>query len=134
MLPDIFQIMKPKSKECYRISTNHAMIKKISFFALVISTGVVGLVFLWPKNILNYLENPIFSPTTSPEESPVAGAGGCIATGCSGQICAEEEVITTCEFLPEYACYKTARCERQSDGQCGWTSTPELVRCLDQNR
>ncbi len=58
----------------------------------------------------------------------------CRATGCSGQICAEEEIMTTCEFLPEYACYKTAKCERQSDGQCGWTSSEKLVVCLRQTR
>ena len=56
---------------------------------------------------------------------------GCIVTGCSGQICSDEEVITTCEFLPEYSCYKTARCERQSDGQCCWTETAELKSCLN---
>jgi len=55
----------------------------------------------------------------------------CRATGCSGQICAEEEIMTTCEFLPEYTCYKTARCERQSDGQCDWKQTPELNSCLE---
>ena len=59
---------------------------------------------------------------------------GCIKTGCSGQICAEEEVITTCEFLPEYACYKNASCERQTDGSCGWTQTEELNACLQNAR
>lgn len=54
----------------------------------------------------------------------------CLVTGCSGQICAEEDMVTTCEFIPEYSCYKTARCERQSDGQCGWTATIELASCL----
>lgn len=55
----------------------------------------------------------------------------CIVTGCSGQVCADEDVITTCEFLPEYMCYRDARCERQSDGECGWTETPELLGCLE---
>jgi hypothetical protein len=54
----------------------------------------------------------------------------CIKTGCSGQVCADTEVITTCEWRPEYACYKRARCERQSDGKCGFTMTPELRACL----
>jgi hypothetical protein len=42
-------------------------------------------------------------------------------------------VISTCEWRDEYACYQTATCERQPDGQCGWTSTPELDACLAQN-
>ena len=57
-------------------------------------------------------------------------AGECRATGCSGQICSDEDVITTCEFKPEYACYMTAKCERQPEGRCGWTMTPELKSCL----
>lgn len=54
----------------------------------------------------------------------------CKPTGCSGQICSDEDVTTTCEFKEEYACYKNAKCERQSDGKCGWTPTEELVMCL----
>jgi eight-cysteine-cluster-containing protein len=57
----------------------------------------------------------------------------CFKTGCSGQVCADEEVITTCEYRPEYDCYKRAKCERQANGQCGFTDTPELRRCLRRN-
>ena len=56
----------------------------------------------------------------------------CIVTGCSGQICADRDVITTCEFLPEYACYKNTVCERQRDGECGWTETEELLSCIEE--
>src|SRR5258705_84504 len=54
----------------------------------------------------------------------------CIKTGCSGQICAEETVVSTCEWRQEYECYKKARCERQTDGNCGFSKTPELTACL----
>jgi hypothetical protein len=54
----------------------------------------------------------------------------CRRTGCSGQVCADQEVVTTCEWKPEYACYDTALCERQADGGCGFTPTPELTQCL----
>lgn len=53
----------------------------------------------------------------------------CRVTGCSGQICADDDRITTCEYRAEYACYPAARCERQTDGRCGWTETAELTRC-----
>jgi len=56
--------------------------------------------------------------------------GQCKPTGCSGQVCSDEDVVTTCEFKPEYACYQNAKCERQSDGKCGWTPSEELVACL----
>jgi eight-cysteine-cluster-containing protein len=58
----------------------------------------------------------------------------CYVGGCSGQICSDREgVISTCEWREEYACYQTATCERQFDGQCGWTPTPELDACLADN-
>lgn len=58
------------------------------------------------------------------------GAKPCMKTGCSGQVCSDKEVITTCEYRTEYECYKKATCERQANGDCGFTQTPELVACL----
>lgn len=61
-------------------------------------------------------------------------ANGCAVAGCSGQLCVSveeaESIVTTCEFRPEYACYREAHCGPQADGKCGWTETPELRRCL----
>lgn len=54
----------------------------------------------------------------------------CKRGGCSGQICAETSVISTCEWRPEYACYQAATCERQTNGTCGFTPTPALAACL----
>jgi hypothetical protein len=69
-------------------------------------------------------------PQPSPSQPPSAGA--CIKSGCSGIVCVEpgKEVVTTCEYKAEYACYKTASCERQPNGACGWTETAELTACL----
>ena len=69
--------------------------------------------------------------SSSPTPTPVA-AGACEKGGCSGTSCSEpgQQVMTTCEYKPEYACYQTASCERQSDSKCGWTQSPELVACL----
>ncbi|HEY5921339.1 MAG TPA: DUF6748 domain-containing protein [Kofleriaceae bacterium] len=58
----------------------------------------------------------------------------CYVGGCSSQVCSDrDDVITTCEWRDEYACYQTATCERQADGMCGWTQTTELLACLGQN-
>lgn len=57
----------------------------------------------------------------------------CQVGGCSGQICQgidEEPAVSDCMYRPAYECYKTGRCERQADGRCGWTMTPELSACL----
>jgi hypothetical protein len=66
--------------------------------------------------------------------APDGNSDGCMRTGCSGQLCASEPQGSTCEFLPEYACYNTARCERQGNGSCGWTPTASLTACIDAAR
>lgn len=61
------------------------------------------------------------------------GEGGCAIGGCSGQLCVERggEWVSTCEFLPQYACYRKARCGRFGPGgSCAWEPTPELAACL----
>lgn len=59
---------------------------------------------------------------------------GCRPAGCSSQLCVSEDeaadIITTCEWRDEYACYQHATCERQQDGRCGWTMTNSLQACL----
>jgi hypothetical protein len=76
------------------------------------------------------------APPSSPSNGDGAGSapvsGACVKTGCSGTICAdaESDVMTTCEFKAEYACYPSATCERQAGGACGWTQTDELKACL----
>jgi eight-cysteine-cluster-containing protein len=54
----------------------------------------------------------------------------CVKTGCSGQICADRRMVSTCEFRPEFACFRSATCERQENGPCGWARTPALTACL----
>lgn len=67
-------------------------------------------------------------PTDSTAQMP---APPCFIGGCSGELCwPEPGAVSTCIYKEEYACYKTAKCERQKDGQCGWTSTVELTSCL----
>jgi len=64
-------------------------------------------------------------------DSPgVSNLTPCMKTGCSRAICSDHNVISTCEWRPEYACYQKATCERQADGNCGFTQTRELTSCL----
>jgi len=69
------------------------------------------------------------------EPSGATVTGGCALAGCSSQLCVEgdeaADIITTCEFRPEYACYQQyGLCERQATEQCGWTETTELEQCI----
>lgn len=65
-------------------------------------------------------------------KTPPPVEGTCRPTGCSKQVCADKEVATTCEYRPEYSCYKKTACERQPDGRCGWTKTAEFEACMSQ--
>ena len=104
---------------------------------------------LYDREVNNYLNPQVIVPPPAPippqsatpppasiptPEKPITGtpAAPCIKTGCSGQVCSDEEIMTTCEFRAEYECYRTAKCERQATGQCGWTPTDELQACLGQ--
>jgi hypothetical protein len=65
----------------------------------------------------------------APEPSP------CVVTGCSGQLCADEPMASTCEWTAAYACYGDyGICERDADGVCGWRQTEELTACLADPR
>ncbi len=57
-------------------------------------------------------------------------SGGCVISGCSKELCSDRELFSVCNFKAEYACYRTARCERQKNNQCGWTATNELTQCI----
>jgi hypothetical protein len=61
---------------------------------------------------------------------PITAA--CTVSGCSGELCVDTGQTggSICLWKDEYACYQTARCERQPGGLCGWTQTPELTGCL----
>ncbi len=56
----------------------------------------------------------------------------CVVSGCSGELCASEDMASDCEWLPEYACYAdpitSCGC---NDGRCGWDETDELAACLE---
>lgn len=72
------------------------------------------------------------SATKQDEPIVTAPAGTCYTGGCSAQLCSDQpDMVSTCEFKEEYACYQSAVCERQESGQCGWTETSELRACLE---
>ena len=93
--------------------------------------------FVFQSNSDSLTENPASlnldsTTSTNPTTSTTAGINGCFVGGCSGQICSEDKsAMSTCEYKEEYACYKASRCERQKNGECGWTDTPEFSICMN---
>lgn len=87
-----------------------------------------------PAETVNVPQEPLpDSPPANPDTGtqPSSGLARCYVGGCSSQICSDKpDMVSTCEYRAEYACYRNAKCERQSSGQCGWTQTPALLQCL----
>ncbi len=72
--------------------------------------------------------------TTSTNPEARTGAG-CLISGCGDELCGEQSAgpqVSICMVKPQDACYATARCERQSNGACGWTETAALLTCLER--
>ncbi len=60
----------------------------------------------------------------------------CITGGCSGTICQSkdaEPIFTTCEYPPEYACYKQIEC-KCINNKCQWDKTNEFDKCIEEAR
>jgi eight-cysteine-cluster-containing protein len=70
-----------------------------------------------------------------PQQSQQYVQNGCAIGGCSGEICGEaseaDNLVSTCIYKEEFQCYKSARCERQTTGKCGWTLSADTVVCLE---
>ena len=59
----------------------------------------------------------------------------CYVGGCSSEVCSDRpDVVSTCLYTEEFACYKTATCEVQASGECGWTMTDTLRMCIANAR
>ena len=60
--------------------------------------------------------------------------GDCAVAGCSSQLCVPaegaEDIVTTCEFLPEYECLSLTTCGC-IEGTCQWRQTQDYSACLN---
>ena len=76
------------------------------------------------------------SPTIPTSSAECAVNSDCMKGGCSSQICApaaQEGIITTCEYRPEYDCYQEANCGCVQ-GTCGWTEKDIVDQCIAEKR
>jgi len=96
------------------------------------STGAAGAASAGAAGAAGQGGSPAASDDDAGAASPPA-TRECVVGGCSNQLCtdaARGPLVSTCEWREEYACYRAATCTQQSNGQCGWTMTPELMQCL----
>lgn len=111
--------------------TNQDKVKKQQSVTKVIVVVVVGMILFALCIVVFALVIVVYS--TNAVKSDLNNANTpkqCVVTGCSGQICSDQYQVTDCAYREEYACYKSATCEPQSNGECGWTQTDELTQCI----
>jgi hypothetical protein len=105
-------------------------------FRLALAAAIFGIIIFGLFDVLN-------TTLQARGEIPTTGhptvAEGCRIDGCSEELCVgngqpKQLYYTNCIFQEEYGCFRTARCEVQTDGQCGWTPTTELTACVQRNR
>ena len=62
---------------------------------------------------------------------PSAKTSACRVTGCSSEVCAAEDVVTDCNYLPEYDCLKHSVCGTYGpSGTCAWKDSQAYQNCL----
>lgn len=130
----------PTGVQCIQAGTVRVKIEVVS--AMGTSTPILAL----GKSITTEAEIIMLTATTphpardvsiTPSEYQFAftvtkrTVGECFIGGCSSQVCSDKpDVVSSCEYRSEYACYQKATCERQVSGKCGWTETADLTSCL----
>lgn len=86
-----------------------------------------------PENDAEVRVSVMLAPGTASSAAPGGAARRCVVGGCSSQLCtdaADGPAVSTCEYREEYACYASAICEVQPDGECGWTETAAFNACM----
>jgi len=82
--------------------------------------------------VLNDTTEALANITVS--KTSVTSATPCYVGGCSGEICSDKkDMISPCIYNSTFACYKSASCARQDNGKCGWTQTPQLTACMNND-
>lgn len=72
----------------------------------------------------------------TPENIECNSDAACLKSGCSSQLCkpkVEGRTFTTCEYLPEYECYKEQNCICINN-KCQWSNEKTLNLCINQKR
>ena len=71
------------------------------------------------------------APPPSGQCAPAPTPTECQPTGCSGQVCAAEPVITTCEAAEWMQCLAFTECGNYAPGgACGWEQNSEFLACM----
>ncbi len=89
-----------------------------------------------PRKKIVPVKKPV-KKVVAPKPAPPLSNKPCEVGGCSGTICGEpgsNKLISTCDFKPEYACYKQAVCGRErleGRDRCVWKFNDAFNTCIE---
>ncbi len=86
-----------------------------------------------PENDMSFVVPVSFGEELTPPVAPssTVAKGECRPSGCSGEVCSDEDMVSTCIYKPEFACYQKATCgKNKTTGKCEWEQTTELKNCV----
>ena len=69
------------------------------------------------------------TPPGGPPENLCDSDDDCFRTGCSSEVCANHDVITTCMYRSDYACLQYASCGCVGQ-RCAWDYPPGYEQCI----
>ncbi len=123
------------------ISTSFIDVKEsMTFEDCEAAGGVTSL--LYPRNCQTiggriFVESPR-DVKKDGDDSDALYPRTCVMRGCNNEYCMDEEAplidTSICIARPERVCYEKAKCDVQSDGQCGWEETRLFLDCLVQKK
>lgn len=137
--PVAMHTMTPPTERTYKLILASALLSLFLGAAMGYALGYTAG-FERAQNIPSFVQsvypqepNPAVRNVTSTNPEAHTGAG-CLISGCGDELCGEQSAgpqASICMVKPQDTCYATARCERQSNGACGWTETAALLTCLE---
>ena len=86
---------------------------------VLLIVGFMLFFYLWSSGLLKTVEYECIRDSE------------CFTTGCSGQVCSNRKMITTCEMQPEYYCLEHTSC-KCIDYKCQWEKTQEFEDCMKE--
>lgn len=130
----------PTGVQCIQAGTVRVKVEIVSAIGTSTSVVVLGKSITTESEIITFTEttpHPVRDASIASNEYRFTftvikrTVAGCFIGGCSSQICSDQpDVVSSCEYKSEYACYQKVTCEKQVSGKCGWTETADLKSCL----
>lgn len=112
--------------------------KPAQLLQLLLITFVITLALLNKTTPAQALTNTSAASSQLASTSQLAligtGPDVCVRAGCSHELCVSSniagQIMSPCVFKEENECLSSAVCERQTDGNCGFTTTAAYQACL----